>query len=293
MANYFSIFLVVVSFVTGIVWLVYALYFSPKQESVTSGGSNTAVGGANAEESAEEELPALVDFCKQMFPIFFGVMIFRSFIYEPFQIPSGSMMPTLLTGDFILVEKFSYGLKDPVTRTELIETGQVERGDVVVFKYPLDERVDYIKRVVGLPGDTIVYRNKQLFIKQACVGGSECNPAQPAQLKSLGAGQYSLGPHRLSLFEEQLGGVTHQILHNPNQPSGSTQVIVPEGHYFAMGDNRDHSADSRSWGFVPEENLVGKAVFIWISFEFERKQEDFLPTWMPTGVRFSRVGAFG
>ncbi|MFC3122116.1 signal peptidase I [Agaribacter flavus] len=289
MANYFSIFLVVISFVTGIVWLIWALYFAPKETSPT----NESESNKGAKEAKDTELPAFVDFCKQMFPIFFGVMIFRSFIYEPFQIPSGSMMPTLLTGDFILVEKFSYGLKDPVTRTKFLETGEVERGDVVVFKYPLDERKDYIKRVVGLPGDTIIYRGKQLFIKKACREGQNCTGLEPVSVKSLGTGQYSLSGFSLSLFEEQLGDVKHQILHNPSLRSSTTEVIVPAGHYFAMGDNRDHSEDSRRWGFVPEENLVGKAVFIWISFQFERSPEDFLPTWFPSGVRFSRVGAIG
>jgi signal peptidase I len=289
MANYFSIFLVAVSAVTGIVWLVYALFFSPKeahaQSGVTSSGTLSGFGGE------EREMPALVDFCKQMFPIFFGVMIFRSFIYEPFQIPSGSMMPTLLEGDFILVEKFSYGLKDPVFRSQLVDTGEVKRGDVVVFKYPLDTNVDYIKRVVGLPGETIIYSNKQVFIQAPCAPGTLCERPQPVELSSLGDSEFFQRGVALDKFTEQLGDVEHEILRNPQNPSAAYKYDVPADHYFVLGDNRDNSQDSRYWGFVPQANLVGKATFIWISFNFERTQESFLPTWIPTGVRFERVGS--
>ncbi|MGQ8365075.1 signal peptidase I [Glaciecola sp. 1036] len=288
MANYFSIFLVAISAITGLVWLVYAKFLAPQPaENGPNENANEALG------TKDEELPPFVDFCKQMFPIFFGVMVFRSFIYEPFQIPSGSMMPTLLTGDFILVEKFSYGLKDPVTRTEFLETGEVKRGDVVVFKYPVDPNVDFIKRVVGLPGDKILYRNKQVFITPRCETGTNCPETIIAEQKSLGTGLYSLRGFPLSLFSENLDGVEHHILKNNQAPNASYSVTVPENSYFVMGDNRDHSDDSRGWGFVPEENLVGKAVFIWISFEFERQEEDFLPTWIPTGVRFNRIGSIG
>lgn len=292
MANYFSIFLVAISAITGLVWLAWALFFAPKKQTLAvDSGTSSSDTGVEVKINSEEELPVLVDFCKQLFPIFFGVMIFRSFIYEPFQIPSGSMMPNLLTGDFILVEKFSYGLKDPVTRSKFFETGEVARGDVVVFKYPLDERKDYIKRVIGLPGETITYRGKQLFIQPVCNTGEDCEGSHVVQKRSINVGDYTMGRFPLALFEEDLMGVKHQMLENPLSPSGSQRFVVPEGHYFVMGDNRDHSEDSRRWGFVPEQNLVGKAVFIWISFEFNRSQEDFLPSWIPTGVRFSRVGS--
>lgn len=289
MANYFSIFLVAMSALTGGVWLVYALFYGPKKASQleTSGSSGSSI--SLSEEVAE--MPMLVDNCKQFFPIFFGVMVFRSFIYEPFQIPSGSMMPTLLEGDFILVEKFSYGLKDPVTRTQMIDTGEVQRGDIVVFKYPLDTNIDYIKRVVGLPGETIIYSNKQVFIQAPCEPGKLCERPQPVQLGSEGDSRFLQNGVALDLFTEQLGDVEHQILRNPVISSAARKYDVPDGHYFVLGDNRDNSQDSRFWGFVPEENLVGKATFIWMSFDFDRAEQDFLPTWIPSSIRFERVGS--
>jgi len=293
MANYFSIFLVAVSAVTGFVWLAYAMFFAPKKASAqdVSIQDNDVSGNAATMSESGHELPYLVDICKQFFPIFFGVMIFRSFIYEPFQIPSGSMMPTLLTGDFILVEKFSYGLKDPVFRSKLLNTGDVHRGDVVVFKYPLDPNVDYIKRVVGMPGETIIYSNKQVSIQAPCEQGQLCEGPRAVVLNSLGKSEYFQGGVALNQFSERLKEVEYQILQNPRLGSAPNKFVVPEGHYFVLGDNRDNSQDSRFWGFVPEENLVGKATFIWISFEFERSEQSFLPSWVPTGVRFERVGS--
>lgn len=286
MANYFSIFLVAVSAFTGLVWLVYAVFVAPKKAMATEGSND----GTSA-FSGETEMPAFVDTCKQFFPIFFGVMIFRSFIYEPFQIPSGSMMPTLLEGDFILVEKFSYGLKDPVFRSQIVDTGEVKRGDVVVFKYPLDPNVDFIKRVVGLPGETIIYNNKQVFIQAPCEPGKLCERPQPVALSSKGKSGFFQGGIALNEFTESLGEVEHNILRNPSMGSAPAQYIVPQGHYFVLGDNRGNSQDSRYWGFVPEANLVGKATFIWISFEFDRAESAFLPTWIPSGIRFERVGS--
>jgi signal peptidase I len=301
MANYFSLFLVVVSAITGLVWLIYAVFFAPKTSKVeTQASQGEAALGDGAVSQLDDagqpgvhggyEMPAGVDFCKQMFPIFFGVMIFRSFIYEPFQIPSGSMFPTLLVGDFLLVEKFAYSLKEPVGRNELMKTGDVERGDVVVFKFPDDERVDYIKRVVGLPGDTIIYRGKQIFIRPACADGEVCQSEQVVSLKSLGRSNVEEHGAEMSMFSEQLGDVEHLILRGSRRANAPAMYSVPQGHYFVMGDNRDNSLDSRSWGYVPEQNIVGKAVFVWMSFEFERAKEDFLPTWIPTGIRFERIG---
>ncbi|MGB3725548.1 MAG: signal peptidase I [Glaciecola sp.] len=297
MANYFSIFLVLISLITGIVWLVYALVFAPKKDALVMADDSSTeapIGSKTSEQAAlnsATEMPAWVDFCKQMFPIFFGVMVFRSFIYEPFQIPSGSMFPTLLVGDFLLVEKFAYSLKDPVARKELVNTGDVKRGDVVVFKYPDDPRIDYIKRVVGLPGETVIYQNKQIFIQSPCGGDVACEPAKPVSLKSLGKANSAEHGAAYNLFSEQLGDVEHQILRNPNADRRRPgKYVIPEGHYMVFGDNRDNSLDSRAWGYVPEENIVGKAVFVWMSFEFEREPDDFLPSFIPTGVRFERIG---
>ena len=160
MANYFSIFLVVLTISSGLIWLLDSLLFAPKRRERMALAGNGQAGESNL--VADEKLPWLVDTAQQIFPVIAFVMVLRSFLYEPFQIPSGSMMPTLLVGDFILVEKFSYGLKDPVFRKKFVETGEPERGDIVVFKYPVNPTQDYIKRVVGLPGDTVIYRNKQV-----------------------------------------------------------------------------------------------------------------------------------
>ncbi|WOT04337.1 signal peptidase I [Shewanella youngdeokensis] len=302
MAAYFSLILVFVTLGSGLVWLADALLFAPKRREKLAMAQAENVN--LAEESAEVILreSAFVETSKSIFPVIAFVLILRSFIYEPFQIPSGSMMPTLLVGDFILVEKFSYGIKDPVWRTTLKETGKAERGDVAVFKYPKNPQIDYIKRIVGLPGDRIVYRNKQLFIQPACAEGqSPCPELKLIDNAQVNRGEFSQDGTPLLRFKEQIGEVTHDLLINPSRPDminyyyrqdnvPLTEFIVPEGQYFAMGDNRDNSTDSRYWGFVPEQNLVGKAVAIWISFEFDRAPADFLPTWIPSGVRFNRVG---
>lgn len=289
MANYFSILLVILTLITGLVWLLDKLVWAPKRR---------AAGRTNA-----EDVPYWVDTSQQVFPVIAFVLVLRSFLYEPFQIPSGSMMPTLLVGDFILVEKFTYGLKDPVARNKFVETGSPERGDIVVFKYPESPNVDYIKRVVGLPGDTVVYQNKQLYIRPKCNGdnASACNKLQPVPLEFQARGEFVQNMAQLLRYEEALGDTPHDILRHPTradissrfytQPgTRSNEWLVPEDQYFVMGDNRDNSRDSRFWGFVPDANLVGKAVAIWISFEFERKPQDFIPTWVPTGVRFNRIG---
>jgi signal peptidase I len=300
MANYFSIFLVILTVVSGLIWLVDSLFFAPKRKAriASAQGENIAQGIATADEN---QLPYIVDTAQQIFPVIAFVLVLRSFLYEPFQIPSGSMMPTLLVGDFILVEKFSYGLKDPVVRKKFYEVGTPERGDVVVFKFPKNHNIDYIKRVVGLPGDTIVYDNKQLFIKPACNVADECQPMTPVRLDFQQSGEYVQQGLPLQRLTEQLGETSHDIFRLPTNETNSSRYhrqpgtkqnewIVPENEYFVMGDNRDNSEDGRFWGFVPDDLLVGKAVAIWISFEFERSEESMLPGWIPTGVRFDRVG---
>jgi len=185
------------------------------------------------------------------------LIFFKRLLFEPFKIPSGSMIPTLLVGDFILVSKFSYGVRLPVIHTKILETGEPERGDVAVFRYPRDPSLDYIKRVVGLPGDKIVYRDKTFYIngEQVKISGGE--PYIPA-----GAADANVGSVRL---QESLGDGTHDILvRNAGFSGGESVYEVPEGHYFMVGDNRDNSNDSRVWGVVPEENLVGRATYIWM-----------------------------
>ncbi|QIR15237.1 signal peptidase I [Shewanella aestuarii] len=301
MAAHFSLILVLVTLISGLIWLIDVVFFAPKR------AEKLALAQAGSEKLTDEAIekiirePVVVETAHSIFPVIAFVMILRSFIYEPFQIPSGSMMPTLLVGDFILVEKFSYGLRDPVWRTKLIETGEPERGDVFVFKYPENPKIDYIKRVVGLPGDKVIYRNKQLSVQPKCTATNECPEPIVIKHTEINRGQFTQDRTPLIRYTENLGDVEHDILVNPSRPDFSQhfyqqagtqtgEFIVPEGQYFAMGDNRDNSTDSRFWGFVPEENLVGKAVAIWISFEFDRTPNDFLPTWVPTGVRFERVG---
>ncbi len=189
---------------------------------------------------------------KSLLPIILIVLILRSFIAEPFQIPSSSMEPTLLVGDFILVNKFTYGLRLPVTRTKVLNINEPERGDVMVFFPPNDKRY-FIKRIIGLPGDLIEYKNKQLWIN---------GEAQSTQLV-----QADIDLLKRQLFVENLTGVEHKTYHTVTRPAKDYRILVEEGHYFMMGDNRDNSHDSRYWGTVPKENIVGKAFAIWMHWK--------------------------
>lgn len=193
----------------------------------------------------------LVEYSRTFFPVLIFVLVIRSFVFEPFRIPSGSMMPTLLQGDFIFVKKYSYGLRLPVLETKIIETGSPERGDVIVFRLPSDPSINYIKRVIGLPGDEVVYERQRLTIN--------------GQAVSLSA---RTGMHEgASIYVEDLDGRVHDILvENPQHSRRDGTYRVPEGHYFVMGDNRDRSKDSRFISAIPEEYLVGEAVRIWMHF---------------------------
>ena len=193
----------------------------------------------------------LVEYSRSFFPVLLFVLVIRSFVFEPFRIPSGSMMPTLLEGDFIFVKKYSYGLRLPVTETKVIETGEPQRGDVVVFRLPSDPSVNYIKRVIGLPGDTVVYDRHRLTIN------GELVDLQRSDDRSRGA----------PVYVEDLDGRLHDILvMNPEFSTRDNTYRVPEGQYFVMGDNRDRSKDSRFIGPIPETFLVGEAVRIWMHF---------------------------
>jgi len=308
MAVYFSIILVAITVLTGLVWFADKFYLAPQRKLKAVAAQTAAKEKSGVELTSDTmetlmEPSALVDTSVQIFPVIAFVLILRSFLYEPFQIPSGSMMPTLLDGDFILVNKFNYGLKDPVARNKFFDVGLPERGDVVVFKYPRDPRIDYIKRVIGLPGDRIIYRNKSLYIKVACKP-SDAQCPEFVQVVNSFTHEYQ-GPDAeqgLNQFEAVMLNKTHNILNDQYsmprtghyfQQSGTAEdeFIVPAGHYFVMGDNRDNSLDGRFWGFVPEKNLVGQAVAIWMSFDFERDEDSLLPHWVPTNVRFDRIGA--
>lgn len=236
----FPLVLVIATALTGLIWLIDKLAFAPKRAA-----------------AGREDVPILVEYVQSFFPVFLVVLVLRSFLFEPFRIPSGSMIPTLLVGDFILVNKFSYGVRLPVTHTKILDTGAPERGDVAVFRYPQDPGLDYIKRVIGLPGDTVVYENRQFTVN--------------GTLMPTNADQDYISPitERLvpgaTVRQEMFGQSSHSILEFGNEmPKRSGTFVVPDGHYFMVGDNRDRSNDGRFWGFVPEENLVGKARFIWM-----------------------------
>ncbi|REL25760.1 signal peptidase I [Thalassotalea euphylliae] len=307
MAVYFSLFLVLATVVTGVVWVADKFYLAP-QRRLKLADAIAERGEALSEEAKAKisEPNALTDTAVQVFPVIAFVLILRSFLYEPFQIPSGSMMPTLLDGDFILVNKFNYGLKDPVARNKFWENGLPERGDIVVFKYPIDPRIDYIKRVIGLPGDRVIYRNKSLYIKPACQPTDDVCPEFEQVVQDFEAkGEYIDSGFELTRYTSNMPNKTHEILVNDNtlprtahyfNQAGTQrdEFVVPAGQYFVMGDNRDNSLDGRFWGFVPEANMVGEAVAIWMSFGFERGEDSWVPEWMPSwfpsSVRFSRIG---
>jgi len=259
----FPAILVLATFVTGLIWAIDALFFAPSRRRRVAAASD----GADLDEATLKKVakePWLVEVSRSFFPVILVVLLLRSFLVEPFRIPSGSMMPTLVAGDFILVNKFTYGIRLPVLNKKVIKLGEPKRGDVVVFRYPEDPHIDFIKRVIGLPGDHIRYRNKTVYIN-----------GTPMPQQALGTYTGAVSPYpnirSASLLEEDLEGYKHDILLNRGQPSGgiyavSGDYIVPEGHYFVMGDNRDNSKDSRYWGPMPEQNLVGKAFMIWMNW---------------------------
>jgi len=244
----FAAILVIAAVLTGGIWLLDALVLAPRR----------AQGAADVPQNPVKKSPlswtAVVDFSRSLFPIILVVLVLRSFVVEPFRIPSGSMEPTLLPGDFILVNKFAYGLRLPVLNSKIFNSGEPRRGDVVVFRYPEDPSIAYIKRVVGLPGDTLEYRNKQLTIN-----------GEPMPQTKLPAAN-GIAINGFEQRQETLGNVTHTIqVRRGNDLPWSYQV--PEGHYFVMGDNRDNSKDSRFWGPLPEGNLIGKAFLIWMNWD--------------------------
>ena len=266
----FPTFLVLATLITGLIWLVDALAFAPRRRRLMEATGDTGAAGTVAPAAEPPKEPVLVEYARSFFPVILIVLLLRSFLVEPFRIPSGSMMPTLLVGDFILVNKFAYGLRLPVLNTKILEVGDPQRGDVMVFRYPQEPRIDYIKRVVGEPGDRIDYRGKVLY-----VNGQPASQTPMGIYTGVGSGMRETGSF---LADENLTGVEHEILTNPLAPDYPPQcrvlangpIVVPDGHYFMMGDNRDNSNDSRCWGLVPEENLVGKAFAIWMSWDGAR-----------------------
>ncbi|MAZ66707.1 MAG: signal peptidase I, partial [Kangiellaceae bacterium] len=259
----FALILLVGSILTGILYAIDKWKYEPERVALAE-KLKTELGDNASDDQIEKILKPnfWYDNARAFFPVFVVVLALRSFLIEPFRIPSGSMLPTLLIGDFILVNKFAYGIKLPVINKKIIDVNDPERGDVVVFKYPNDERIDYIKRVVGLPGDKLTIRaSGSISITPFCQEVVQSCPESYAVEQELTEDvfEYKKFPH--SVFNESLGGDTHLMMNAPGRsPLDIDRVIeVPPGHYFVMGDNRDHSADSRVWGFVPEQNLVGKA----------------------------------
>lgn len=306
MSSLYGIILVVLMFVSGIVWFIDSLTAGKKRkEAIKKLYDNMPNPPQDALDAVAQE-PVHVDYAKSFFPILLVIVVLRSFLWEPFQIPSASMKPTLTEGDFILVNKFDYGLRLPINSKKVLEIGLPARGDVAVFRAP-DTGEDFIKRVIGLPGDTVIYtRNKELYIIPYCapeIEKTECPKKMHIKKTAVsGPGYIDSNPNEdyglVNIeYVESLGGGEHGILNNPNIIQRTKRGVnedsifyVPLGKYFVMGDNRDNSKDSRYWdttNFVPEENFVGHAVSIWMHFEFGF--EGFF-SFVPTGVDFDRVG---
>ena len=263
----FALVLVLAVVITGAIWGIDALFFA-KQRQLRSESEATA----NVAVAVKE--PVIVELSRFLFPVVLVVLVLRSFIAEPFKIPSGSMLPTLEVGDFIIVNKFSYGIRLPVLNTKVIDLGSPQRGDVIVFRYPENPSIDYIKRVIGIPGDKIGYYNKVLYVN-----------GKPAPQQHTGT--YVDGYDHINRYQEDLTGVKHDILINYMAPANDSIEEVPENMYFVMGDNRDNSRDSRVWGFVPDENLVGKANFIWMNWDCTMPA---LFKWGCSMPKWSRIG---
>ncbi len=251
----FSFYLFIAVVFTGLVWLIDKWFLAPKRNEVIHDSTQIHQG---VEISRKGKEPVIVEYSKSFFPVLLIVFLLRGFIVEPFRIPSGSMLPSLYIGDFILVNKFAYGIKLPVLNKKIVDLDQPARGDIVVFRYPRDPNLDYIKRVIGLPGDHIAYYNKVLYVN-----------GKPVERDF--TGQYK-GPGQTfaNEYTEKLEGVEHAMLLLPARPNNlQGEYIVPESMFFVMGDNRDNSNDSRVWGPVPESNLVGRAFMIWMHYSDE------------------------
>ncbi len=284
----FSLLLLVLTVATMAYWLVERFYFAPRRLAAANAldaeaearrtqlaakGIDKVDGDVSQARQTLLAQPWWLDWTAGLFPVILAVFLLRSFLFEPFKIPSGSMIPTLLVGDLILVNKFHYGIRLPVINKKIVPNHDPERGDVMVFRYPRNPSVDYIKRVVGIPGDEISYRNQLLYLNGVQV------PSQPLP------DFYNEDTLRYDKqFVEGSGAQSHHILVDRTQPSYARAIDdyafrenctytvegvtckVPAGHYFMMGDNRDHSEDSRYWGFVPDKNIVGRAFLVWMNF---------------------------
>jgi signal peptidase I len=292
----FSFLLFVLTVVTCCYWLAERFRFAParsraaldldqqdiqRRAQLAKQGIAKVDGDIRAAREALLMQPWWLDWTAGLFPVILIVFLLRSFLFEPFKIPSPSMVPTLRVGDLILVNKFHYGLRLPVVNQKIFQLNNPQRGDVMVFRYPKNPSMDYIKRVVGLPGDEVAYRNKELYLNGSLV---ETQPVEDFFDDGWTDNSPSSRKIYAKQFSEKLGDASHRLLvergqntlispfdtfpykENCNYSAEGLTCKVPEGHYFLMGDNRDHSEDSRFWGFVPDKNIVGKAFFIWMNF---------------------------
>jgi signal peptidase I len=285
----FALILLLLTLGTGLIWLYDRFHYAPKRRRIAESTlaefdarqAKLAETGVKPDLNARAQLaerlhqqPTWIAYTGSFFPVIAAVFLFRSFMFEPFKIPSSSMLPTLQIGDLILVNKFHYGVRLPVINKKIIDNNPVARGDVMVFRYPVDPRQDYIKRVVGLPGDEVSYVNQKLSVN-----------GQLVETKALAEFYDEDSLRYAPQFSEKLGEVSHGILVEPQRQAyygpdpkrfpmaencrytaEGVTCKVPAGHYFLMGDNRDNSQDSRFWGFVPDQNIVGKAFFVWMNF---------------------------
>lgn len=246
MVDFLSV-LTVLTLLSGAIYLIDILLFARKR---------LAIHG---------KMPIIIDYARSFFPVLLIVLIIRSFLIQPFRVPSPSLEPTVQPGDFVAVSQFSYGLRLPLLYKKIVKIGEPKRGDIAVFRYPPNPSINFVKRVIGLPGDHVVYKNKQLIINNKLM------PQQKIREEK-----------NLEIRQENLEGIKHLIQIQPHfDPSGDYDVVVPKGHYFMMGDNRDGSADSRFWGFLPEENLVGKAFIVWFNWD----SRDYKFHWSRMGTR--------
>jgi signal peptidase I len=293
----FALILFILTIATGVIWCLDVFYLA-RQRRAKADAALAAFDARNARMTAEGlrlddsgratleadmlRQPTWIEYSGSFFPVIALVFFLRSFLFEPFKIPSSSMVPTLEIGDLILVNKYTYGVRLPIVNKKIIEVNNPQRGDVMVFKYPKDPSLDYIKRVVGIPGDKIVYKNKRLTVN----GKDVSYQALPDYLDEEHL-TYS------KQYSENLTGVAHKILNDervpsyvpnpdafPNRESCTYNLegfacTVPSGHYFMMGDNRDNSLDSRYWGFVPDKNIVGKAFFVWMNLSNPKRIGSF------------------
>lgn len=251
----FALILFLLLCVTGLLWAMDRFYMEKRRHAAVARDMDAGLTREQALKKNKQTL--IVEYARAFFPVILIVFLLRSFLVEPFKIPSGSMYPSLYIGDYILVNKYAYGIRLPIIHYKLVDIDSPRRGEVAVFRYPVNESDNYIKRIVGLPGDRIMYKNKQIYVNGDPM---PLESATPYELRH-GEGVVEKFTRRM----ETLGDIRHAMITTDRPDPEPYEIVVQPGHYFVMGDNRDNSNDSRNWGLVPEANLVGRAFFIWFS----------------------------